>query len=209
MDDAALDRCRRSARILAVTAGTFTRKDQYDLVLVSNARGTKQSVLSIAHETEKFNFRTVTPVLSYADSFACTRSAVAVDVDGDTNTDVILVLAEPAKSLAVVFGKGDGTFREQIEWIRGVNPSNDDSIVLCDVDGDGLADMTFVDALRQEVVTLYGLGGGKFGAPVSICSAAGVGEIAVGSLRDVTTRDLVMSQPEKGTVAILFSPFHR
>jgi hypothetical protein len=124
-------------------------------------------------------------------------------------TDVVIVLAAPENSLGLALGRGDGTFRDTIDWIRGVSPVHPDELLIRDVDHDGLADITFVDSLRGEVVTLYGLGGGKFALPATICQAEGVTHIAVASIKSAPSDDLVLVHRDQAVVSIQFSAFRK
>jgi hypothetical protein len=93
--------------------------------------------------------------------------------------------------------------------VEDVHPSQDDEIVLRDLNGDGRVDIACLDEDRQAIVVLYGTGRRQFGPPTEVCAAEGVSAFAIGPLRSTSTDDLVISSPAKGAISIIFSPFRR
>ena len=196
-------------KILALTVDDFTSNRTNDLVFATHDKISRKSTISIAPSSAGFDFKNIKRLFSYSDSLASTRSIVAGYIDGDPYKDIVVILAPPRNLLVFGFGRGDGTFRDSLEWVRDVEPLNDDAIVLRDVDGDGNVDITVLDTARDAVVVRYGTGGGRFGPPSVICAADGINAIAIGALREANVHDLILSNGKKGTVSIMFAPFRR
>ena len=195
--------------ISGLTVGVLGGKGEYELVFVSNDRTSKKSTISVALSASNFTFASSTPLFSYADSTASTQSVLPGYVDADSFKDFVLLVGPPRNAIGVVYGRGQATFRDSVEWIPEVQPLNDDAIVFRDVDNDGHGDMTLIDSVRKEIVVLYGMIDGQFGPPVRIHSARGVMAIGVAPLREPKVQDLVFTNSDKGIVAILFHPFRR
>jgi hypothetical protein len=117
-------------------------------------------------------------------------------------------MGKPVNALMLAYRNPDGSFRNEPEWIRNVSLEGDDDIVVEDVDGDGRPDITVRDEATESIETYYG-GPLGFVAGVRICSARGVGGIAIAPLVSRNVMDLVLSRGDEGTVSILFDPFRR
>jgi hypothetical protein len=84
---------------------------------------------------------------------------------------------------------------------------NEEAVVVKDVNGDHLTDITYLDAVERVVLTLYGGDRGKFDPPKPTCQAEGVEAISVACLRQSNVHDLIMSNEPLGIVSIIFDPF--
>ena len=194
-------------RITALTVDDLTQNGMYDLILVTHDSVSRNSTLSIGLGGQDFNFKTMKSLFEYEDSTVCSRNIISGYVDGDAFKDIVVILGSPRNALAIAFGRGNGTFRDSLEWIEGIQPLDDDAFILRDVNGDGDVDITLIDRGRESVVVLYGRSRGVFERPVSICSSAGVTSIRVASLRKYRVQDLILSNTVKGTISLLFDPF--
>jgi FG-GAP-like repeat len=194
-------------RIAALTIDTFSESGSYELVFVTHDKVMKQSTVSIAFPGQGFEFKTVKPVLSFSDSTSSVRAIVSGYVDDDRHKDVVLILSPPRNSLALLFGRADGSFEDSLEIIRGAQPLNENALILQDVDGDGHRDLTWLDEGKAAVVTAYGDGQRKYGAPVSICPARRVTAIQVSSILQAASQDLILANGTKGSITVLFGAF--
>jgi len=196
-------------RILALTVDDFTGNKEYDLAFVSNDRTKKTSTVSLARGTSGFNFDGVRQLFTYPDSLSTTRTILATRVNEDPFADLILVVGAPHNLLAIAYGRGDGSFRDTLEWVPNVRPARDDEVVIRDVNGDGLNDIIVLDADRNEVIGLYGTGGGRFARPVALAPGKGVTGLAVARLRKPGEEDLVLSHGDRGVVSITAVPISK
>jgi hypothetical protein len=200
-------RASLTGRITALTVDDFSGSDQYELVFVTHDKTTKQSTLSVAVPTQGFDFKTVKQILSFADSTASVHSLISGYVDDDHYKDIILIMSQPRNAFGIVYGKEGGTFRDSLEILRNVHPLNEDAVLLRDVDNDGRMDLTWIDAGKNAVITMYGQGNRKFDSPVSICPANRVTAIQIASIKFPNIQDLILANGSKGSVTVMFDPF--
>ncbi|MEM9378939.1 MAG: VCBS repeat-containing protein [Planctomycetota bacterium] len=110
---------------------------------------------------------------------------VTHDFDGDGTADVLAVgtaLSTTGSRAAFLYtGNGDGTFLRRGKVQRGL--PRPDSLIACDVDGDGAADAVLHDTTTGSVVLLEGDGAGRFGAPRTLAAVGGTGVVVPASLR--------------------------
>jgi hypothetical protein len=196
-------------RITSLAVEDLAHDGLYDLILATHDHATHRTSISLAHSDNRFNFPGVHAILSYPDSFSSTRSIIPALVNGDDREDLVITLGSPASSLGIVYGSGEGTFADSVEWISGAGPENDESLLIQDADGDGVVDITFLDEGADSVVVLYGKKNGGFSSPVPVCGAAGVSSVRIASLRFDGVRDLILSHGDRGSVSILFQPFRK
>lgn len=196
-------------RVSALTVDDFSQAGMYELAFVTHDKSTKQSTLSIAVPVHEFDFKAIKQVLTFADSSSSVRSIVSGFVDDDVNKDLVLILSSPRNSLGIVYGKGGGAFEDSIEFIRNVQPMNEDALILADVDLDGHSDITWLDTGRNAVVTMYGRGNRRFETPVVISAANRVSAIHVARISSIHSLDLIMANSSKGTLSVIQSPFRR
>jgi hypothetical protein len=102
-------------------------------------------------------------------------SVTTADFDGDGSTDLITTNIGN-NSLSVLFGNGDGTFKEQVAIEVAKEPR---ALALDDYNADGRTDLAVACSGSDQVVIFLGLAGGTFGTghrysmhrtPVSVAS---------------------------------------
>ncbi len=206
-----LERSMRFSMADRIAAATMERSpDGSDYrvayVTTSSARGT--STLQSAGVTPLFDVGTVGPGLTFADSTSSAGGIIPATLRQGGGGDYIVVMGKPVNALLLVYRNPDGSFRSEPERVNDVSVGGDDDVVVADVDGDGRPDITVRDELSESVVTYYG-GPLGFSAGVRICSARGVGGIAIAPLLSRKSCDLVLSRLDEGTVGLLFDPFRR
>ena len=196
-------------RITAVTVAEITRTGEYDVVYVSHELGSRVSMVSLGLANRSFDITSQKVVLTIPDSAGLVTSVIPGLIDNDDRRDLLFVLGAPRNALAIAYGAGRGTFRDSLVWIPGVLPINDDAVVLRDVDGDGIVDITMIDALRRGVVTLYGKPQGGFHPPVTIIAGGNISAIRVAPLRSASEQDLVVADGTRCSISVLPYPFRR
>lgn len=199
-------RARIPGSITALTADDFNADSKNDLVFATHDKPLKQSSLSLLLDGEAA-LGPPTKLFSFTDSIGTVRSVVTALMNNDTHKDILLTLASPTGALVIAYGQGNGTFRDSLEWIPGVRPVNDDSVLLQDLNGDHFNDIAVIDAERQSVLALFGAKGGKFGRPFSIYPSKGVVSMRVAPLKNAGVLDLILSHSDRGTVSVVFHPF--
>ncbi|HKD04212.1 MAG TPA: VCBS repeat-containing protein [Terriglobales bacterium] len=122
----------------------------------------------------------------------------AGDFDGDGNLD--LAVLNNNRSVSVLTGLGDGTFRDRVDYTIGVDGR---SIVVADVNGDGKADIAIGSAGTRTVSVLAGRGDGSF-QNHSESSASHVSGALVTLLNNQKTY-----QTAAQTVSVVFGDFNR
>ncbi len=195
--------------ILALTVDAFRQGGPNDLLFITNDQSSKQSTLSIGLGGEGFDFKEITPLLSYPDSLAATRSIVSAYVNGDAFKDIVIYLTGPRNSLGIIHGRSDGTVRDSVVWVRGVHLAGDDAIFFRDVDGDTETDIAYLDPSAKAVMVAYGKKDGTFHPPKLVYPAQGVTSFRIEPMRNTHNMDLILSNAANGTVSVIFDPFSR
>src|SRR5271165_891718 len=133
------------------------------------------------------------------------------DFNGDGHAD-LAVTNEPsaigtAGNVAVLLGKGDGTFSPAVSYTVGEFPG---TIVAADFNGDGKADLAALDSQMgfgsylNKVWVLPGKGDGTFLPAVSTATGTGSGYLAFTDLDHDGNMDLVIADEFASAVAIMF-----
>jgi hypothetical protein len=197
------------ARISGLTVGDYSGRGLYDLLFVTQDKGARQASVSIALPTTEFDFKTIRHVVSFADSATGSHALIPAFVDEDQFKDLVIVLPSPRNALGILYGRGDGQFRDSLEVLRNVQPLNEDAVIVRDVNADGHPDITWIDVARNAVMTSYGRGNHRFDQPVSLCPATKVAAIQIAALRKAGDYDLILANGMRGTITLLFDPFAR
>jgi hypothetical protein len=80
-------------------------------------------------------------------------------------------------------------------------------MIIRDVDGDGHRDITWLDAGKNAVVTMFGKGNRKFDAPVTICPASRITAMQIAGIRSPHSQDLILANGTGGSITVVFAPF--
>jgi len=188
---------------LGVAVGDFNGDGHADLVTVSNHAPATASVL-LGRGDGTFGAK-VDYAAGASDSFP---SSVAV---GDFNRDGHLDLAVTEyytpttgqvgfrRSVAVLLGRGDGTFASPVEYPTGLGPT---SVVVGDLNGDGNPDLVTSDLGSNSVSVLLGRGDGTFAPNSDYPTGGGPFGLALGDLNRDGSLDVVTADAD-GNVAVL------
>ena len=122
----------------------------------------------------------------------------AGDFNGDGNLDLAVVNSN--RTVSVLAGMGDGTFRERVDYAVGVDGR---SIVVADINGDGKADIAVGNAGTQSLSILQGRGDGTFQLHTET-SAAHASSALVALLSNQKTY-----QTGRQSVSVVFGDFNR
>jgi pimeloyl-ACP methyl ester carboxylesterase len=102
------------------------------------------------------------------------------DLNKDGRLDLV-TCGPNSSTVAVMFGKGDGTFQAPVVDSTGpaTRPVN---ITVCDVNNDGNPDLVVVDSYNSVLIVLLGDGTGKFSTPRVTSTVADIYSIALADL---------------------------
>jgi hypothetical protein len=206
-----LERSLRFSMTDRIAAATLERSSggrTYTVAYITSSAPPRTCTLQSAEVTPFFAIGGITPGLTFGDSTSSTVGIIPATLRQGGGRDYIAVLGKPVNALLLAYRNPDGSIRSDPEWIRNVTVEGDDDIVVEDVDGDGRPDITIRNESTESVETYYGSPLG-FSAGARICSARGVGGIAIAPLITGKMKDLVLSHGDAGTVSILFGPFRR
>jgi len=192
-----------------IATASITDTSGTDLVFLTANRSAKNYTLSCASAGADFDYRKVWTLLAFTDSVSSFRGVQTADVDGDGFEDILVVGNNPGKGIGVIFAQAGGTFDPAIHWIDGFLTPPAGTILVEDLDGDGIRDCLAIDLSSQTLRVAYGAGGRQFSPPRVITAAAGVNSFVVGSLLNPRSVDLALSNEERGTISILYHPFSR
>jgi hypothetical protein len=132
---------------------------------------------------------------------------VAIDVAaGDFNEDNKLDLAVSTfgNSVAVCFGKGDGTFEMATMWGAG----NAGSLSVGDFNQDGHLDLAMADGLDDAAGILFGLGDGSFRTRRDYSTGNAITSVVAADFNGDGKADLAAATFTGNTVSVLLSDGH-
>lgn len=195
--------------IIALTVGTGASLGTYDFVFATHSRETMQTTIWHSTCDPGMKLSSPTRLFAYADSAASATMVFFEYVDGDARKDVVVVLGAPTKALGIWYAQQPDESKDSIEWIRNVQPLDEEAIIVKDVNGDERTDIVWIDGLRKSVLALYGTQRKGFGRPVEIAAAEDARSLRVASLTEIGVNDLILSHTERGSVSIRKSVFQR
>ena len=197
-----------ASTVLAATARRDVLTGGLDALFATNDPRTGRTTVYSTTATSEFAFGALRPVFSYSDSMSSTFLLAWGQTTGESVSAAAVALREPSDMVAVFSISGD-TLAGSVQWIRGFRPMDDTAMALEDVDGDGITDLVFDDALRKEIFFFRGDENFGFTAPVPVTAAENAGNFVVGHLRHSAASDLVITDARAGTVRVLLDPFRR
>jgi hypothetical protein len=143
--------------------------------------------------TRSLGFET-TPVLAVPGP---TTGIAVADVDGDRRPDLVIV--GPSYGVAVLLGKGNGTFREARAVLDGSGKPS--AIVAADFDGDGKLDLAATTDAGLDV--LFGLGDGSFEPADHLLTGVALAAIAVGDFNGDGRLDVAVAPADGDAPSVL------
>jgi len=175
-----------------LAAGDFNRDGKLDLAVAN--RGTPQNnyadgSVSVLLGNGDGTFQTS---IKYNTGVGSSCVAVA-DINADGIPDLVVassafLTAHPAKNIAVLLGKGDGTFQTAVKYGGGGY-----SIAVGDFNDDGQLDLAVAN--YSSLSLLLGNGNGTFEAPVEFGAGAGLSALVAVDFNHDGKLDLVVGKP--------------
>ena len=126
-------------------------------------------------------------------------SIIAADFDRDRNID-LAATAEEYASVAILLGRGDGTFNEAVYYPVGNEPS---SIISADFNRDGRADLAITNEDSGTVSVLLGRGNGTFNEALHYPVGNEPSSIISADFNRDGRVDLAVANEDSGMVSII------
>jgi hypothetical protein len=186
--------------ITSMTPGDFTGNGKPDVMLALKERAPKHASVALAPAQQDFDFRRIQRILSLPDSSMNIHLLAAGDVDGDSRADLLIFSGPPQRKLLIAYGANDGSFALDSTMIEGVDPIDEDGIVVRDVNGDGRADVIYLDGSRDGVYALFGIGPRRLAEPV--LQADGAEHFALRMSPVTSSLEIVLTHPKKHTLTL-------
>jgi hypothetical protein len=177
----------------AVALGDFNGDGKSDLVLVDSSANIS-ILLNAGVATSP------APTFAQVGQFATGNDSRAVavgDFNGDNKPD--LAVANATGDVALLMGKGDGTFAVAVKHEVGAPIS---SVATGDFNGDGKLDLALAKFDSSSVSVLLGRGDGSFQSPVNYGAGTNPNFVAVGDLNGDGQADLAVAT-SKGVAVLI------
>lgn len=215
-----------AANPVSLVVGDFNNDGKPDLAVVNNYGGTPATSATVGilinNGIGGFN-----PAVTYALSNVATEITAAALVNGNKNLDLVVPLfgacalnpapcPHPGTAVAILLGKGDGTFTSQPDFQLGAAYFNPYYAAVGDLNGDGKVDLavTIEDQknFHQGIALALGNGDGTFQAPTLLPSTVQnafqdvplPGYVHIVDLNKDGVPDLVYSNSQFSTVGVLY-----
>jgi len=197
--------------------GTFASARNYPVggelpesVAIGDLNGDAKPDLAVA--VHNFGAGTATVLLGNGDgTFAAPvdypvgfypESVAIADLNGDAKPDLAVAVDRPGGNgtVAVLLGKGDGTFAKAVEYAVGEFPN---SVAVGDLNGDRRADLAVSNTFSDSVSVLLGSWGGTFAPAIDVAVGERPQSVAIADLNRDAKPDLVVPSPVPKTVSVL------
>ena len=128
------------------------------------------------------------------------NDVVAIDLDGDGHVDLVVSnVGTEERSVAVLSGRGDGTFEGPVTHHVGATPARLDVI---DLNADGRLDVVTMNATDETISVLLALAGGGFAPAEDYGVGSFLSDLAVADLDGDERPEVVVVNREDRTLTI-------
>lgn len=196
-------------RVIAMRIEPGADPDKYELLYATHERSATRTSIWLGESGPDWDFKRSRMLFSYADSSASTQWVLRTRNRRNPPGDVLVFLGPPRNELGIWYGGELSATGDSLEWIPNIHVASDDGVILEDIDGDGLTDITLLENGRRTVVTVFGKNPPWGRQAVTIARAVGVHSIRTASLSQGGETDLILSHPERGAVSIITNAFNR
>ena len=177
--------------VIAVAAGDFNGDGVLDMAVVNEADNTVSVLLGKSDGT-------FAPQVTYATGLG-PLAITTGDFNGDGNLDLAVTDANcipykfglncDVRTVSILLGNGDGSFRPHIDYATGTQPS---SVAAGDFNGDGKLDLAVTNEQDGTVSVLLGNGDGTFQTQVVYPIANGAQSVIVADFNGDHKLDLAV-----------------
>jgi len=130
------------------------------------------------------------------------RVGMIADFNSDGNLDLAFANFQDGQqnnSLSLQLGNGDGTFKTEVRYVVGTNPSG---LAAGDIDGDGELDLVTANYTSNNASVLLGRGDGTFQSHVDYEAGSNPAQLAIGDFNTDGKLDIVTAN-DVSTVSVL------
>ncbi len=191
-----------SVTITSMASGNFAGHGKPDVVLAFRERMPKASTVALAPAQASYDFRKIQRLVSLPDSTQSIKMLTSGGVDGDSLPDLLMFTGSPSRKMYIAYGDSAGTVRLDPAVADGVDPIDEDAVLVRDVNADGRNDIVYMDGGRDGIYALYSVGPRRFSDPVLVIPAGGAEHFALRTSPLTGLPDVVLSHSRKHTVTV-------
>jgi hypothetical protein len=182
----------------AVAVGDFNRDGDPDLA-ATNSASDGVSVLLGKPGGGSFGEATKYPIGGKSYAVAVGHFNIADGDPADTHLDLVVTMPYDGK-LAVLLGKGDGTFGPA-RYVGGLTVHSEGlrSVAVGKIDGDFYPDLAVASGATDTVVVLHGNGDGTFGSPASYATGSDPTSVVLTDFDPRSSKQLDFAVANKGS----------